>query len=350
MDTQYLESIINAILKGDVVQNLLSLKQLEEKDFSLEDPDDPSLKPATETKNERCSELSKIVTEVQNIIKEEEKHHFLDPAIDKSLKDSIKELRDIHNKLEENIEGSKTDTGLRNSRLQITDRYKHLKNTMETNFRNHKINNTIFESEKFMHTAPIKELQNRVKEADGITAEIKKYAESVKDIVSSLRDSASAASRKEASGEFAERAKEHRTYAWIWFCASCGFLGLLLIAVIYIVTLWKSNNTDTLELALNIFERLLLITTISVALKICLSKYNSERHLEITYQHRRAALNQYGTFDKAISSDEAKNSLRLALANIIFNDPQTGLVKGDKDLNVSSNFNMTENLSKAAGS
>ncbi len=347
MDTQHIESTIKKILNGDAEQNLLSLEQLAQQDFAAKDPEDLNLKTVTETKSQRCSELSKTISEIQNIIKEEENHHFLDTNIHNHFQSSINELRDIHNKLEENIQGSKTDTNLRSSRFQITGRYKHLKDAMEANSKNHKINNTIFELAKFLHTDSMKKQQKRMRELDEMTERLNKDIESLQN---KFGDTASAASRQEAGKEFIKRAQEHRKYAWVWFGASCIFLGLFFATVIYNIKLLEIDNTDTLRFALTIFGRLLLITVFSVALKICITKYNSERHLEITYQHRIAALDQYGTFDKAISSDEAKNKLRLSLANIIFNDPQTGLVKGDKDLNISSNLNMAERLTKEVGS
>ena len=86
-----------------------------------------------------------------------------------------------------------------------------------------------------------------------------------------------------------------------------------------------------------------------VFLRIALTKYNQERHLRITYEHRTTVLKQYRSFEESMSNPSLRDSFRFEIAKYVFSDPQTGYL--DKDSSGEINFNpiisMAERSSKS---
>jgi len=90
----------------------------------------------------------------------------------------------------------------------------------------------------------------------------------------------------------------------------------------------------------SIMQRLAVLSPLLLLVKISLTKLNSCLHLRATYLHRISALTHYIAFEKAIPDDqkEAKAQLRLSLAEMIFSDPKTGMIKqvDGSELNINS--------------
>ena len=170
--------------------------------------------------------------------------------------------------------------------------------------------------------------------------------------ISIVQDTASNVSRDQASQAFNGQVEEHKKYSKNWFRGLIASAIVLAVSILVIVCCWEIPYNKGIEAVIfSIFKRVLLVATVGIFLRICLRKYNTERHLEITYKHRAAALDQYGLFEAKISqeNEEAKNKLRLSVANIIFNDPNTGFIEGDKNLNISPAVNLVEDAVKKGG-
>ena len=96
-----------------------------------------------------------------------------------------------------------------------------------------------------------------------------------------------------------------------------------------------------------ILQKMTLIIAPLFIFKTCLSKYNTEKHLYVTYKHREAALKQFQIFEKSINDEdkEAKNNLRLDIAKTILSDSQTGYIKDNSDdLNINPAIFMVERV------
>ncbi len=86
-----------------------------------------------------------------------------------------------------------------------------------------------------------------------------------------------------------------------------------------------------------LIKKLSILTLLGSLLRISLTKYNAERHLQVIYRHRVAVLEQYDLFDKSILADDvsSRNQFRIEVSRMIFNDPKTGYSKSEPELNFS---------------
>jgi len=105
-----------------------------------------------------------------------------------------------------------------------------------------------------------------------------------------------------------------------------------------------NSKSDTSENFISyLIKKIMILIVPLVFFKICMSKYNTERHLRIIYDHRAIVLQQYRDFENAIGDDStSKNQLRMEIAKYIFSDPQTGYIKDSSANEV--NFNPVINL------
>jgi len=144
-------------------------------------------------------------------------------------------------------------------------------------------------------------------------------------ISSVLRDKAAEKGVITATGAFQVLSDDHKTRENLWF------IGFVLSSIIFILVIVYILNNEILlgdleKVIYEIFKRFLLLTTVGLAIKITIGKYNLERNLRIIYDHRSTTLQQFEIFEKAIVNDDAdaKNQLRLDVARYVFSDPDTG--------------------------
>jgi cell wall-associated NlpC family hydrolase len=130
--------------------------------------------------------------------------------------------------------------------------------------------------------------------------------------------------------------KRHRFLASCWFGGVVVFGAAVVVAVSYSIFGPPPEGADNLTLVAYVFKRVLAISAPLAGMRMCLSKFNLERNLQIVYDHRQTVLNQYPNFDRAIAENEAKNQFRLEVAKFIFSDPDTGYVPdtGGAELNI----------------
>lgn len=163
-------------------------------------------------------------------------------------------------------------------------------------------------------------------------------------VLDNLREKASEKAVATGTSGFEVLANRHRRFQVGWFISFVGFalaaLGAVLASVIV-----PFPPGEWQEVTGALFRRVLGISVLGVAVKVCLAKFNVERHLKITYDHRGTVLEQFRTFEAAIGDTDpaAKNALRLEIAKYIFADPQTGLAdKGQAEFNVAPVINLME--------
>ena len=66
-------------------------------------------------------------------------------------------------------------------------------------------------------------------------------------------------------------------------------------------------------------------------------QWDIAQHLQITYQHRTYALEQFSTLEAAIPEGDNKNAMRTEIAKLLLSDPHTGLTgKGGDEVNIGS--------------
>lgn len=183
-------------------------------------------------------------------------------------------------------------------------------------------------------------------EAAAKQEEAEKVIADLSQALENLRAKASEKAISTGTAGFEGLADRHGKYQFRWFIGFIAFALAALSAVLFsVITPFPPGEWE--EVMGDIFKRVLGISVLGVAAKVCLAKFNVERHLKITYDHRGTVLEQFRTFEAAIGDTDpaAKNALRLEIAKYIFADPQTGLSdKGQAEFNVAPVINLMERV------
>ena len=349
MDIEKLQKQINLVLKGDERNQIASLTELIEEDISHKELGTTlDLQEAQILKIKRCEYLQRIISDVQDII-DQKKYHYLHPRIASDLDHYFIQLRNFAVEIakfsDPNNQEQSIGSQLKKERNRIIQLYKDDSHFITEILRIQIIFNELFTMKSMLGPAT----GNKVKEINRNYKKSKQLMMKIEQASSNVRDSVSDVSKGKASSAFSDHIKEHKKRGNWWLGGFGVSASLLLVTVIYTVLFWETPEITKIAMViLTIFKKLLLITTLGVAIRVCLSKYNIERHLEVTYKNRSAVLAQFGLFESQISSEneDAKNKLRLAIANIIFNDPNTGLIQESKNLSISPSMNVFEEAIK----
>lgn len=149
-----------------------------------------------------------------------------------------------------------------------------------------------------------------------------------------------------ATCEFNSLACRNFWIGCLWFLMMAGSIAFTacLVFLLFFENAEDGLNLKTLgtgwQSIASIMQRLAVLSPLLLLVKISLTKLNSCLHLRATYLHRISALTHYIAFEKAIPDDqeEAKAQLRLSLAEMIFSDPKTGMIKqtDGSELNINS--------------
>lgn len=176
---------------------------------------------------------------------------------------------------------------------------------------------------------------------------IKELLKEAKQMVGNIRDISLVKTLKESAGSFDNLRTNHKTQEDNWFIAFMISI-VISIGVIAFIFFTDLDTSSTENLISALFKKGLLLSIPVILIKITLRKYNLERNLKIVYDHRATVLEQYRTFEGAISDEdqEAKNRFRLEIAKYIFSDPQTGYLGDNKSSDVSVNpiINLAESI------
>ncbi len=128
----------------------------------------------------------------------------------------------------------------------------------------------------------------------------------------------------ESQSHFASLKVNHRRFERAWFGA---FVIACVAAAVIVYCIFSLDPPEALDVTFGVglLQRALLLSAAGVGMRLCLTKYNTERKLRIVYEHREKVLDQYRTFEAGIGDDsQAKNEFRLEIAKYIFSDPKTG--------------------------
>ena len=169
-----------------------------------------------------------------------------------------------------------------------------------------------------------------------------------KKIVDVLQGTAMQRGVQKATSEFIHLRDRFKQRERQWFIAAVLAAGLFLLAVILILTGEPLEEPSVPAITTYIFKRLLALSVPAAFMRIALAKYNAERHLHITYDHRANVQEQYEVFESSIGDDaDSKNQLRLEVVRILFSDLSTGYLKADgADVNLSPMVNVVESVTK----
>ena len=347
MDIESLKKDIDQILSGNPEEDKPSLQELKDKDIAHTRIGTTfDLQEAHKIKNSRCERLFEIINDIKLIIEKEQYKNIL-TSTSGNLQSYFTNLINFDENVTEFIRAFKEDNlptdELKSRRNGIIESYQNTDNFIVNNLEIQIVYNEIFKlkltiSEDDSISRQISELEASLKNAKKLEKEFSK-------INTNLRDIASETGTTHASTAFDNQIREHSKASKFWFGGFIVSIFALIATVVYIVC--SEFNPEIYKLVSQVLQKLLLLTISGAFIKICLRKYNLERHLKVVYENRKSVLQQFKTFESSIGdNEEAKNKLRLAIANIIFSDPKTGLVDTDQNLSINPAVNLMENLSK----
>ena len=129
----------------------------------------------------------------------------------------------------------------------------------------------------------------------------------------------------ESTSHFGDLKKNHRVFERCWFAALVISAAGAGCAIYHIVSV-PPPELLTVKAGFAFLQKALLLSAAGVAMRLSLTKYNTERKLRIVYEHREKVLEQYRSFEAGIGDDnqDAKNTFRLEIAKYIFSDPKSG--------------------------
>jgi hypothetical protein len=187
------------------------------------------------------------------------------------------------------------------------------------------------------------------RELDDSLAHVRTVVSDVEKGKAALESAAMRRVVEQSSGGFRTLRNQHQTIESRWFTALVIGAVVTAGAVAWAVTTPIDPGSSTTIVA-KLLERVLAISAAAVFTRAALVKYNLERNLRIIYDHRATVLDQYQVFENAISEQrpEAKDSLRLEVARVVFSDPRTGYADFGpaSEFTVSPVLNLAEHMIK----
>ena len=306
---------------------------------------------AHRNKNERCKTLQSIIATIEKII-EQEKYDFLNPHVASELYSYYEILMNPFRNFDYLVERVKNESNM--SMDDIAQQCKIITNDFQSShFARPELSIQLAFNKIFDLTSQIDSdgfFEKKRKEIEEDSKRAKKDLGEVEKMLVKSRDALSNISTGKASEAFAKRGKEHGQQKRRWFtgfiASSVALAATILWICFYGYDFKVTDGESGIAELIQFLKNFLLLGGVGVAFRVCLRKYNLERHLEIIYKGRVAALEQASILVDSIGDESAKNRLRLAIANIIFADPNTGLIPKDQNLNISPAVNVVEDMAK----
>lgn len=160
-----------------------------------------------------------------------------------------------------------------------------------------------------------KKLQDVLKEAQGILAEVKKTA-------------AEQGVSKQATF-FQQEAKFHADNQW-WWLAAAGVFAALAALLVWQVKL--PSEEWSIALANYVATKVLGFSLLAYAVFFCVKNYMAHRHNYVVNTHRQKALQTYRVLAKSAHSENEQDIVLAQAARCIFSPQNTGYVKTDSDV------------------
>ena len=353
---------------------------LEEDIAHLQLGDSYNFKEANDFKNKACKYFLNIIDEYDKNSEKIEEFIFID-AINKS-KSQVDQLPGRINQfkaLSEKIH----DQSFPNQREKLTSTQREMYKSFKRNF-------SEIES-KF----DLINLERSIPKSDKIEREIHASIERAKDTYETLRKSleeeiiiindknkqieksldiaqskAQNETIRETITDFSEQASHHRNLSIFWFIATIAFS---LFLYVIIKSIYDRQFSDTIDLTylaidpiknllipnqeksfllsiegqylINIVKNFLLISLVSIFLKLSLNKFNFERNLHIIYKHRQKVLAQYPSLENGLNPED-KSIFRQEVAKYIFTDPLSPSIQDGAEINVNPVLQTAEKMTQ----
>ncbi|BDA80188.1 hypothetical protein LPTSP3_g31180 [Leptospira kobayashii] len=168
---------------------------------------------------------------------------------------------------------------------------------------------------------------------------IKSQKKEIDKILTVLRDKTSEQFINESKNVFNSLTKIHKESEKKWFILFWITIVIFISELIFIYfnILNNFDSSKVYEIISKVLFNSFILGLLTSISRFSLSKFNAERLLRVTYEHRSVILEQYKTFELSIGdNDILKNQLRLDIAKYIFTDPKVSF--SDKNINPEINF------------
>lgn len=316
----------------EIINSLESLKSQDISYLDLGRKDDFS--EANNYKNKQIDYLLELTKEYESLLPNIP--DSLKSPFETSLKNYISNIKNYIEQVKALVAQGVYNPQFPSARTQYIQYFKKEEYFSDQSFLNYL---TFISNYKISNTDYNKKNSEKEKLTDEIYKNIRKSEKEINEILEKFRDKISKKVISDVENSFLTLKHEHNKIEIRWFIGSIASLIFLILGVIISTFFFDPPESNGVGLLIKyIFEKTILILLPTALVKICLTKYQTERHLKILYSHRSAVLSQYSEFEKAIGeSVEAKNAFRLEIAKYLFSDPQTGYIK--ENSNSDLNFN-----------
>lgn len=161
-------------------------------------------------------------------------------------------------------------------------------------------------------------------------------------LINKLRQAAGEAGATELSSHYRTQAENHSTQADRFLKATIGgvvgtaILGFVLFVIVP-PPVGSADQGHWGEFVREVLIRLFFLGIATSVVAFLVRNYRINKHLEISNQEKRNALNTYPLFREAATTDEAQDLVTAQLASAVFGHTDTGFLSGSHDKTIIEN-------------
>ena len=177
------------------------------------------------------------------------------------------------------------------------------------------------------------EVESLKGDLEDLKAELTERTEELKKQQQAVAASSGATASSDLARFYKDQADSHRGSARI-FLIGAAVAGLALVALVIVafgLRAPESSPNDWTEFAGGAIFRVLLLSVAGFALVFCVRNYRVNKHLEVLNKRRENALETFGLFQGAVTSEDARNLIVGELVRAVFAHEDTGYVTADSE-------------------
>lgn len=290
-------------------------------------------------KEEECRYLETLITRVISCFDSFDDTHILE--VYDSLKSRRDEIASFKNRIDQVIESKRHNQFLQKRTGAISD-FRNLAEKRGPSLSSTLVKILLAEQSKLLKIGKFDGLSEKI---DSLESRLRSTLDDAQKKVDLLNEEIASKAYEAARTNYSSLSAKYAAREVVWLCVICaGMAGLATVGIWTFFHRPDFGATDATSGAIiYVFERSLAITFAVLLLRIGLTKYNAERHLRVTYDHRQAATDQIEIFESSVK-DETKAILRLEAAKMLLSDPSSSYNSKSEasDVNISPFFSSVE--------
>jgi hypothetical protein len=170
--------------------------------------------------------------------------------------------------------------------------------------------------------------------------EARAAAEQIEGLLDRLRQEAGEAGARNLSGYYKSQAETHEGSATWWLVAGAALLLMTVGLAVYLFATLRvdvkaaKTTTEWAEFLRSFVARLVVLGVLTYAVTFSFRTYRVNKHLQVANEEKRNALDTYGLFAAAATSEEARDVITAELVKAVFAPTETGYLNEPKDTTV----------------